>query len=320
MIRLLALAVVASLLAGVSHAVDSLESLIEKEQKAVKEWAEEAEELPPAMLIGDRTGVELYSAITNRGKGNALCEPLPFDELIELSRGKPSGRETVINTDLPRVRELLQDACVVRPGDYFLAVGAGRQARVPIKRLVIRRDRASCPQDSPYSLWGAFATALDDDPIFFLSGEDVPEGDNGFLSVLEQPIPGGTTGLKAGWPRGIGDARDYDAWQVAFGTSTADRLVVLRRKTVSLDDDGLPNAALLIERDGKTEMLFMERVDVKKGSGHLQPACFIDYNKDGLTDLIVTGDHAGCPYILVFSGSSEGLKQSDFPQKPCKCP
>jgi hypothetical protein len=67
------------------------------------------------------------------------------------------------------------------------------------------------------------------------------------------------------------------------------------------------------------EKLWSERVDVKKGSGHLRVDAMLDYNRDGFIDLIVFGDHNGCPYKIIFEGTKTGFSRLDLPLKPCVC-
>ena len=299
-----------ALLLSPLHAADPLDKLIMSEQEARDEWAQDADELPPASLWGNRTGVELSLP---------LCEPLPFDELIELSRGNPQNQETVLNLDLPRVREIMDRTCLVRPGDPLMAVGPGEQQRVALKNFVIRRDRPACSDDSPYSLWGTFPEPLPWDPIFFSSLEGWPEGGNAAVALTESP-PSDESELRARVAKLVKDLSDFRITTIDIKAPNADALIVLRRKVATLEDDMLSNDMVLRQQGELLEVVWSERVDSKKGSGSLRPEVALDFNGDNFTDLVLSGTHQGCPYRLVLEGGEMGFSTVDLPQKTCFCP
>ncbi len=298
---------------------DQLDSLIDQEKQNQKQWTDDVDELPPAYLWGNKAGVEIYAASAYDGKAGSLCQPIEFDELIEMSRGTITDRETILNLSLPRVREMLQQSCMIRPNDKLIAVGEGWQKTVVVSEFVVRRDRLVCPHDSPFSLWASIEPQLEQEPIFFSSEGSWPETDNGFQRLREVEPLDQDSPIRKTVESLVPDQAEFKLMLVGLHATNADLLYLLRRRTATLEDDGLPNEILLIKSGTQVEKLWVERVDIKKGSGHLRVEAMLDYNHDGLIDVIVSGDHNGCPYQIVFEGTSTGLNRADFPIKPCSC-
>lgn len=310
--KLLLMVVLGFFIQGPVFSADPLENLIDGEKKAREEWTEEAEELPPAFLWGDKNAVALNSLL--------ICQPLSFDELIEISQGDPSDKETILNLDIPRVREIIQGACLVRPKDPLFVIGEGNQQRVTFKNFVVRRDRPVCSSESPFSLWGSFDETLKEIPIFFSTTLTWPEGENQYAKEVEQKPLALEGILRQKLAEKVNDQREYRLWTVEKSSSNVERFLILRRATAQLEDDKLPNEILLAETAGEIESLWMERVDISKGSGHLRIEATLDFNGDGLLDLLLSGDHQGCPYRMAFEGSLDGFHPVDLPLNPCGCP
>lgn len=300
-------------------AADPLESLIDNEKKAREEWTEEIDELPPAYLWGDQNGVELYSSSNPEDKQNLICQPLPFDELIELSLGNPADHETILNVDLPRVRELLQTACLVRPGDSLVAIAAGDQKLIRIKQFILKRDQAICPQTSPYSLWGTLEEPLVEAPLFYTTVLTMPEGNNSYLKWVEQKPLDQENDIRKKLTAKVVDQSEYRLTIIDIHSSDLERLLILRRSTADINDDGLPNEIILAQTTADIEKVWIERVDLKRGTGHLRVESTFDYNADGFRELQISGEHQGCPYQMVFEGSKEGFRPIDLPLKTCIC-
>ena len=254
---------------------DPLENLIETEKQDREAWEDQGGELPELYLWGDKTGIALEP-----------CDEIPFDELVEISRGKPSAKESELNLDIPRVREALESGCLFRPGDVFMAVGNGEQKHVMIKKLVVRRTPGP-------ALWGIFLEQLADDPLFFATHADWIEGPNQAVPLTEQPA--------------IKKDEDFDSATIVLGAPNAERLEILRRRNPTPDDDQLPNEILLRHLNGHVETVWSERVDAKKGSGRIRAGLAMDYNADGFIDLIVTGSHEKRPYRLILEGKEDGF-------------
>ncbi|MCG3204197.1 MAG: hypothetical protein KCHDKBKB_00906 [Elusimicrobia bacterium] len=296
---------------GPLFAQDPIENLIEEEIKTKEEWTQGAEELPFVVFLGDKNGLKIQSDL--------ICQPIPYDELIELSRGQASDRETVLNLDIPRVREILETICLLRPGDEVLAIQAGTQVRLPLKDFVVRQDAPACRGGSPFSLWGTFSEPLLSTPLFFVTQDTWAEGDNHFVALTEQnPGP-----FEQAWRAAVKNVLpDQDEFRLSFidlPDLSPRKLIMLRRKVAQLEDNGLPHQILFMEQDTKVEKVWEERVDIKKGSGHFQVEAALDFNGNGFFDLWMSGVHQGCPYQMVLEGGEEGFRPLDMPLGPCGC-
>ncbi len=312
-------------------AADSLESLIFKEKEEAESWQERGEELPPLFLLGDEKGAAIYSPAVRGEEARLLCEPVPFDELVDLSEGAIGDREVVLNTSLPRVREVLARSCIVRPADALLAVGAGRQTWVEVKDFVVRWDNPLCPEDSPYSLWVSFQGPPPEPPLFYSTDGDLSEAENHYQPVRESaPVPWERRGqvlpqqdltpaLQSTLAKILKYPDDFNVSVASVGAKNCDRLLIFRRRSVSSEDFGLPNEVAVWQKGEELKPLVTEKVDVSKGSGHLALEGLLDYNTDGLIDLWVSGDRDGCSYRALFKGRETGFEAAPFPKKRCRC-
>jgi len=80
---------------------DNIESLIDDQKAAVKDWIEESEDLPAALQLGNQTGLVLYSPALSRSGPNVLCQSISFDALIDSSSSFLFDKEAVINISRP---------------------------------------------------------------------------------------------------------------------------------------------------------------------------------------------------------------------------
>jgi hypothetical protein len=306
-------------MAAVRASTDDVESLIEKEK--VEEQNPPAnrsadETAPPAFLLGTTDSVALYSSAVYGGDPSPICESFPFDELIDMSNGDPLDEETVLNMKLPRVRQAVEDSCLIRPGDEVLAVGRGSQSWILIRDFVIRRAPAVCPADSPYSLMARLDHELDEAPLFYSTDPDLKEGDNEFAPVHPlAPVPNATELLRPV----VSDMKEYEVRGATVAAANVEALFHLRRRRVTPDDDGFPNEILLWQKGDKIELLTQEAVDSVNGSGSVNVEAVLDYNRDGFLDLWVKGTQRKCPYYLLYQGGEEGFTPVELPNTPCSC-
>jgi len=298
---------------------DDLGSLIDLEVREKKKWDHEEGDMPPTFLFGDKEGVEIYSQARYRGEENVLCDPLEFDNLIDVSL-KTYGEETILlNLSLPQVREVLSQKCLVRPGDSFLAVGPSWQIAVSVKDFVVKKEVPVCAEDYPYGLWVSFSKELPSDPLFYTSLVNVKEGENGFRSskeLEEKRLEPESRGLLA---EKVAFLDDYEITIYDVQAPNCQQIFWLRRKGVSLEDEGLFNEVILSRMGNKFEILMAERVDRVEGSGHVRLSGVLDYNGDGFLDIFLRGDKAGCFYKALFDGVEGGLEYNPLPNRPCSC-
>lgn len=300
------------------RAADALGKLIDKEQKEKAAWTETDGDLPPAYLWGNSSAVEIYNPLDQLKTGNPLCQQVPFDQLIDLSSGSASANEIVINTDLPRVRALLEDTCLTRPGDTMIAIGEGRQVPAKLDKLIVKREPQLCPTQEPYSLWAGIKHDLQGWVLFLTTDDTVKEGDNQWRLLTEERAQPDTA-LKNWFEANVKNLTDFSAFQIPMGAPNCSDLFVFRRRSVTPDDDKLPNEIIVTLRDKTYETVWMERVDQANGSGSLQVHSALDFNKDGFVDFIVYGSHQKCPYQMVFKGTPTGFEALDLPIKSCAC-
>ncbi|MCB4756440.1 MAG: hypothetical protein LHV69_05300 [Elusimicrobia bacterium] len=303
-----------------SSFADELDSLIKEEQKEESAWAEEPAELPEITLFGDAQGVEVISPMTVQGVSVGLCEPMEYDEIVEMSRGDKDEKETVLNWHLPRVREVLERSCLVRPGDTLLAVGKGWQKLAVIRDFAVRKEGQRCQDKAPYALWLNIKERLPEEPIFFTAPPDLKEGANMFKSVDD--LPRGTLGRehkKLLEEEEVTFLDDYKITVYAVDQPNCQELIELKRQNVGPEDDGLPNALLYGKKGEHMELILSEPVDIKKGSGHIELEGLLDFNGDGRVDLWMRGDREGCVYQKLFRGEEEGFTPLSTPEKRCRC-
>lgn len=307
------LSALVSLSARPPESSDPLERLIGEQRVPTEEWEDGHGELPPALLSGDRTGAELQSDSIRRMDGLALCEPMAFDELVLLSRGDPAALVTHLNTDLPRVRKILEQACLVRPGDELLAVGPGEQQIRAIAGFTVRSEPVRCPTDSPYSLWAEFDAPLPFDPLFLTADTAMESGVNGY----EPPEFHTAESLRRAIRTEISFVDDFE---LHGATVTSDLILVhARRREIRYEDRNLPNQVLLSVGPAGADTVWIERVDPEHGTGQFSVLGLFDFNRDGFPDLHVAGTHQECLYDVFFEGSLDGFRPVPTPRKPCRC-
>lgn len=296
---------------------DPMETLIEENKKTVPEETED--ELPPLFLLGDISGIEIYSPALVGGNLESLCKPAPLDELIEISRGRVQDAETVLNMSLPRVQQLMNDLCLIRPGDDVLALGAGFQRYIRLKDFVIKRDSSFCSTQSPYSLWMSFEEPLDMEPFLFYLGSDLTERPNHFQSeenLTKVPL---SSVMKSDLIKQLIVLKEYEITVYKVGFPNCDHIILAKRRSVSPEENELINEGLFWELGGRTELMWVEKVNLRKGSGHIRLDGVWDYNGDGQLDVMLSGDHRQCPYQVLFKGKEAGFEAQDIPHKLCGC-
>lgn len=292
---------------------DDVDGLIEKSKAQDESVEDVSDDVPPAFLLGDRKSVTIYSSTVYGGNASPVCQSFPFDELIELSNGNPENDETVLNMKIPRVKQVVEESCLIRPGDDVIAITASSQTWVAIKDFVIVRAQALCPSDSPYSLVGRIGRSLEADPLFYSTDPELKEGENEYVGIAMSP--GSIEGARIDIP----DVKDYIVTTVQVSGLNVDALFHLKRRSVTPDDDYFPNEMVYWQKGDKLELLTQEAVDSLSGSGHVRVEGIFDYNRDGFLDIWISGDQKTCPYHLLFDGSENGFTPIDLPNKPCSC-
>lgn len=296
---------------------DPLESLIESENKT--EVVEDNSELPSQFLYGDKNAVKIYSPGTRTLSETWVCRGLELDELVQMSRGDSAQTEMEINLSIPRVRTIFEDACLVRPGDFVMALAPGFQTPITLNRFFVRRDVVSCPKESPFSLWGGFEEILEQPPFLFSTNLDLPEGDNSlkFLQAISDVRVDDT--IRKALKSKIPFLDDFDISGKPLEDSQVQMLIHVRRRSVEPDDDGLPNELLFALRGDDVEEIWVERVDLRSGSGHIRPWAVWDYNGDGHLDILIEGDHQKCLYQMLLTGGESSFEAENIPNEPCGC-
>lgn len=295
---------------------DPLESLIDQEKEEIQQWMEIEGELPAQVLFGDQSGAMLYAAWHE--DGNLLCGPVEFDafEGADRLRG-PAGM--TLNVSHPRVRDILGRATLMRPHDELMAIGAGWQKIVRVEEFRVKPARAYCPSDSPYALWLTFEPGLAQPPLFFSSDARLSEGANEFRRPAPLEKPSISDEIAGALETRIPFWREYEITRYDIDAPNCDFLLLLRREDVRMEDDGLPNEMLFWSKGDITELLAMETVDARKGSGHIDAPGVFDFNDDGNADLWIGGNHEGCVYRLLFEGKEHGFSPVPLLNTPCGC-
>jgi hypothetical protein len=239
--------------------------------------------------------------------------------MLGILGAEATAPEVELNFSIPRLRDLFEDACLVRPRDEIMAVGPGWQRSVMIKQLVLRREVNRCGNET-HGLWGVFKERLEKPALFFTTDLDLPEGPNGFVDASSRPAVSPTPSDLAAMAADNIEVTDFrtELWESDASTA-AFRVARLSRKQVSLDDDRLPNELLVSVHDGRARTIWVERVDVKGASGHIRWQGWLDLEQDHVPEILVEGDHQGCLYQMIFRSSSEGFRPVEFPQPGCKC-
>ena len=298
---------------------DHVESLINNEKDELKKWLDEDGDLPPAFLLGDGPSVHLYSTFMERTGAGRLCANVDFDELLEEKKTLGERESFVINFKAARNRASIGESCLIRPGDTLAAVSAGMTRKVGVKDFIVKRARPVCSEDAPFILTLTIDTFLDQEPFFYASDPELKEGDNFFRSIETLGPFTYSDAVKREINTLIQFPEEFEFKTHEIRAMNCDGVVVLKRKSVSSDDSGLPNEILLAVKDDNVSVLISELVDKMNGSGHLELTGVLDYNLDGLTDILVTGTQAGCPYSVLFQGEAETFQKIDLPTSPCKC-
>lgn len=308
-------------LASAAHSAssDTVGELINQEKTAQSAWKQEEGDLPPLILIGDGHGVLVYQAGLERANAGLLCSDISFDELFETAAPSDPNATVEVNTALDRIRETIEDHCMVRPGDPLIAVGPGWQEIVTVKAFEIRPDRSGCPDDPKYSLWVTYDGAIPDVPYFFMTDVSIPTGANKFSAAADwKPTPL-TPLLRNRVSPEVSFIDEYDGEMWAIGQPNCDHLIHLTKKRISPDDNDLPNEVLLAEKEGTVQLLLVERVDLSHGSGHLKPVATFDLDHDTDPELVVEGDHQGCLFRAAFRGREFGFERLALPVLACSC-
>lgn len=297
---------------------DALGNLIENEE-AESSLIEESEDLPPMFFFGSQEGVKIYSRGTQSIENSWICKSLELDELIQLSRGKPNQHIININLSIPRVKQMFDEACLVRPGDYVLALMEGQQKAVEMQGFYIKRDAASCFESSPYSLWARVQEALPSSLLLYSTNLDFPEGANLYRPFTDISLMSIDNNLRAHLGSVVRFLDDFDIKVYPVDGPNCKKIAHLSRKKVELDDNDLPNEILLWSQDDEFHEFWIEKVDQRFGSGHIELTGIWDYNADGLLDLLIQGDHRNCPYVILFQGMEKGFEVQELPNEPCGC-
>jgi|GEM_PF-6682796 len=300
---------------------DNIETLISNEKRQIESWmkGDEEEPLPPAFFLGDENNIELYSDMVAEKWTSPLCELLQLDDLIPLSGGNLEQEKVRVNFTHPRVREKFSEGCYIRPGDLFFAITQGGNFVINLQDFFIVNSRLRCHEVSPFLLTATFSGPLKDQPLFFSTDLNVKEGPNQFKpssSLASVPLrPEISSKLKALIPF----FEEFEIRVIDIKAANVDQILHLNRKSISLDDVGLPNEILFWVKGDKVEEMVQETVEKEAQSGHVKVVGSLDYNQDGRADLIVDGDQGGCPYRLMFEGQEEGLILIPLPNRICSC-
>lgn len=288
-------------------APDPLENLIEKEHQEEQDWADDPirAELPPAIMIGNTGAVQIFGPGSSTGD-KALCNALEIDELIEVSRGQSTDAEVEINTSLPRVREILEDSCLIRPDDEIFAVGRGSQKIVHVEKFIAKRR----PVDS---LWMTVNPPLDDEPLFYTTLPELAEGSNQYVRVDSFESGPLDETLKQRTLNQVSYLEEFTAIAYKVNDPSLQQLIYLKRRHSAPEDDKLPNEILLAVRGMDVVKIWEEAVNMEKGSGSLSPEGMFDFNQDGILDLELTGSRAGRPYVIFFKGTGRGWTPLEIP-------
>lgn len=296
----------------VHASTDDLEDLIDKE-RVVNQPQSVDDAPPPAILLGDAGSVTIYSSVVYGGNPSPLCEAIPFDELMDLSDGNLRGNETVLNMKSPRIRDALEKACLIRPGDDVFVVGRGIQSWVKLGEFFVRPGRTHCQEDSPYALFGRLEQKLASEPLFYATHADLKEGDNYFQPLHMKP---GTSPLIK---QLVPDVAEYSVAQATVSASNVEIFFFLKRRMLRPEEDGFPSEIVLWQKGDRVNFLTQEQVDSVDGSGHLRIEGVLDFNQDGYLDVWLEGDQKKCPYYLLYQGLEDGFAPVELPNPPCSC-
>ncbi len=311
-------AILFAVLIPAKAARDPLENLIEEESLGSPP-STKIEELPSMFFYGNRTGMKIYSPGTGALDNGGVCHSLELEELVQLSKGGAGEFSMDVNLSIPRVKKMFEDACLIRPGDFAVALSPQFQKTVTIKRFSVQRDAGACALGSPYSLWAHFEEFLEQDPLLFSTDLNLPEGFNSFRLFRDIPEVPMNGEVKAALGKATQFLSDYDVRLYPLESTNSKMVAHLRRHQVDLEDDGMFNEILMENAGEGFSEFWVEKIDKKNGTGHIRLEGVWDYNGDGLTDLLISGDHQGCPYQMLFKGLEKGFEAQDLPNEPCHC-
>ncbi len=298
---------------------DAIETMINNERTKVDAWLSEGDELPPAFLLGDKSGVRLYADYMEVGSYDKLCGGLDLEALLAATQGNSLLEKFPVNVGIEKVRNMLDDFCMVRPGDVLLGVGRGWQTMVTVKDLTLVKENAVCLSDSPYSLWASFEEALQEEPLFFVSGGDNPQEGENLFQDTETAFQKASEEESSDLLKRLQLPLSYKVEFFKCPFSNCDVIYLIRKTNVGLDDVGTPNEALVWMKGDRWEILETELVKEGESSGHIWLEGVLDFNNDQRLDLWVVGDQKGCPYVILYVGDEVGFHAVPMPSKPCSC-
>lgn len=300
---------------------DPLDRLIAEEKKQYQEWIFSEEDLPAVFLTGDSNSVLIYSSQFEGSQEMQLCAEVSWEELIEHSKPHSYSQQVQIDFMVPRIRNTWAATCLIRPFDEILAIGRGSQQKVVIDHFVINTRPDSCGGSS-MEIRAVLQDPLPPDPLFYSTDPDLKAGDNRFFS-LSVSTDGAQNEL---WKALLGTQvqffDEYDVqYQVAHVISSTAVFVFghLKKSTVSSDDIGLSHEIVAVIGQNGVQILADEPITKDQQSGHVYLLDIIDFNFDGLPDVILDGDRQGCFFRRVFVGSEHQFREVFLPQAPCPC-
>jgi hypothetical protein len=292
---------------------DQVEQLIETEKNTETAWTQDRSELPAVGVPGNVTGAEIFSVAS---VPNLLCDSVDLDSLAEGGQVGVDGTIN-LNTALQQTREEISNDCLVQPGDRFMAVAAGTQTAVVIDSFFLRSIHPVCPTDPPYALWVRFQSTAPVVPLFFSTDPELHEGSNSLPGIKGPTTP--PADLMKALKSQVRFLDEYAVESFEVGTPNCQRVAVLRRTKVELDDTGSINEAVFAQTGTGVTLLRSELVNSGAGSGHVRLGAVLDFNGDGLADLVLDGDEEGCAYQAIFRGQSGGFRPEPMPTQRCRC-
>jgi hypothetical protein len=298
---------------------DPVENLIQDEHVTQQPAPASDEELPPMFLFGSADGVKIYSRGTQTLDNAWVCQSLELDEVVQLTRGDPSAAATTVNLDIPRVKTMFEDSCLIRTGDYLMALALGFQKIVSVNRFSIRQQGTGCSRESSLTLWANLEDPLEQEPFLYSTNLDLPEGGNDFRNLDELSEVSEDKTVREHLDGAVRFINEYDVKIYLVNAPNCKYLAHVKRRSVTLEDNGLPNEILLWAQGDEFLQFWIEKVDERNGSGHIRIDGVWDYNGDGLVDLLINADHQKCPYHMLFNGLEKGFEAEEIPNEPCGC-
>jgi hypothetical protein len=298
---------------------DPLQGLIDDEKQAYEEWLEASDEPPLAYMPATRTGTELYSPSYHDKGADLLCHAPDLADLIELSGGDLRASRNVLNLSRPRVRDAVGEDCLVRPGDRVIVVTRGRNVETNLGEFVVEAEKAPCKHDPPFGLWADFEQPLAEDPLFATTDPTLKPGDNLFVRADQYPVAAASAETVARMKKLVPYPEDFRATMIDLQSAGLEALVLFERRTITLDDNGLPAVMAVAVSTAGVQVLWSERVDSRHGTGSLHFEGTLDLEGDGSPELAFTGVHRTCPYIVVFRRVEGAFEPVPLPVRPCGC-